>query len=378
MSTYNMSFSISSAILHKHLLSSHGAISSNPTMPILENFLFEIKNKKLKVTASDLQTSIITELPLTVEGDTSIAVPARIVLDTLKNLPEQPITFYVDEGAYTISITSDNGKYTLAGENATDFPKMPDAAPQPTITLPASVLKRAIQQTIIATSHDELKPAINGIYMQFHDKNFTFVATDIHRLIRYNRQVANIVEHAPFILPRKSLFLLNGLLPSDEQAIHISFHNNNAYFRWAEVELIARLIDEKYYDYEHVIPKNNPYTLTINRMSLVTSLRRLLVYTNKTTHQIKLTLDGNEITVLAEDLNFNNNAQEKLACSYQGDPGFKIGFNAKLLMELLQNLQAEEITFHFSQPNKAVVIVPTLSQPSEEDILVLIMPITFP
>jgi DNA polymerase-3 subunit beta len=370
-----MKFSISSTTLYKHLVALYGAVVSNPLIPILENFLFEITNGKLKITASDLQTSIITELELDVEGNTSVAVPARILLDTLKNLPEQPIRFYIDDGAYSISIKSDMGQYNLAGENATDFPEIPEIATKAAIYLPAGILKRAIQQTIIVTSHDELKPAINGVYMSFHEGSFTFVATDIHRLIRYTRTDITAIEHPSFIIPRKTLVLLNGLLSSDKQEVQISFGTNNVHFKLDNIRMVARLIDEKYPDYENVIPKKNPNKLVINRLALLASLRRLLVYTNKITHQVKFTLAVDSLDILAEDFNFDNKAKELLDCEYQGEAGLEIGFNAKSLVEMLHNLNSDEVTFYFSQPNKAAVIIPN-KQEEGEDALLLIMPIT--
>jgi DNA polymerase-3 subunit beta len=376
-----MKFTISSSYLYKHLVALYGAVVSNPLLPILENFLFEITNGKLKITASDLQTSIITELPLDVTSETAVAVPAKILLDTLKNLPEQPIKFHIEEGAYTISIHSDTGRYNLAGENAADFPTIPAGTSKISISLPAAILKRAIQQTIIATSHDELKPAINGVYMDFQDHTFTFVATDIHRLIRYVRTDINSIEQPPFILPRKTLLLLTSLLTGDQQEeVKFSFSNGNAHFQIANTRIVARLIDEKYPDYESVIPKNNPNKLEISRGELLAALRRIIVYTNKITHQVKFTLAEKKLHILAEDFNFDNKAHEELTCEYEGQLNLEIGFNTKSLIELLHNLDADEVTFYFSQAtqgnqaNKAAIITPS-KQEKGEDILLLVMPV---
>lgn len=375
-----MKFTVSSSHLYKHLVVLYGAVVSNPLLPILENFLFEISSGKLKITASDLQSSMITELPLDVIGETAVAVPARILLDTLKNLPEQPIKFHIDEGAYSISIKSDTGQYNLAGENAADFPTIPTGNTKASMVLPAHIFKRAIQQTIIATSHDDLKPAINGVYMYFREGTFTFVATDIHRLIRYIRTDIKAVEQIPFILPRKTLLLLTSLIAGDQQEININFGNGNAYFQIASTRVVARLIDEKYPDYESVIPKNNPNKLVISRGELLASLRRIIVYTNKITHQVKFTLSEKKLHILAEDFNFDNKAKEELDCDYEGQLNLEIGFNAKSLLELLHNLDTEEVTFYFSQAtqgnqaNKAAVITPN-KQEHQEDVLLLIMPV---
>ena len=370
-----MKFLVSSSVLYKHLVALYGVIVSNPVIPILENFLFEITNGKLKVTASDLQTSIITEISLDIEGSTSIAVPAKILLDTLKNLPDQPISFDVNESAYSILIKSNTGQYNLAGENAADFPRLPEITNKSSIHLPSDILKKSIQQTIIATSHDDLKPAINGVYMVFQEGNMTFVATDIHRLVRYTRNDVPTIEQSPFILPRKTLVLLNALLPIDKQEVQITFGGNSVYIKIANLVMVSRLIDERYPDYENVIPKNNNNTLVINRLSLLTTLRRIIIYTNKITHQVKFTLKKQTLEVLAEDFNFDNKAKEQLDCVYVGESDLEIGFNGKSLIELLHNLTATEVTFSFSQANKAVIIVPG-EQEKGEATLVLIMPIT--
>eukprot|EP01132_Coremiostelium_polycephalum_P000135 gene135-184_t len=368
-----MKFSISSATLYKQLVALYGAVVSNPLLPILENFLFEITPGKLKITASDLQTSIITELDLDVEGQTSIAIPARILLDTLKNLPSQPISFYIDEGVYNVSIQSDMGQYNLAGENAADFPQVPTVDAQSRMQLSSEMLKKAIQQTIIAASHDDLKPAINGVYMNFKEGSFIFVATDIHRLVRYTRDNIQAIGQPPFILPRKTLTLLNGLLPNSKQEVAISFGHNNVHFSIDNLRMVSKLIDERYPDYENVIPTHHPNKLLINRMELVASLKRIFIYTNKITHHVKFTLTAQHLEILAEDFNFDNRAKEQLKCAYTGELGLEIGFNAKPLIEMLGNLQSEEIMFYFSQPNKAVVITPH-EQEEGEDTLLLIMP----
>lgn len=368
-----MKFIISSSTLSRRLTDINGAIVNNPIVPILENFLFEMADGKLKITASDLQIFITTELAIEAQEDTKIAIPARILLDTLKNLPEQPITFSIDENAYSIEISSDNGRYILAGENATDFPQVATVTANATVNMPAEVLKKAIQQIIIATSHDELRPAMNGGYMSFSEAGVIFVATDGHRLARYKRTDISTAIQRPFIIPRKALTLLNGLLPNDNQSVGIIFGETNVHFKLGNISMMSRLIDERYPDYENVIPINNPHKLTINRASLLSSLKRIAIYANRTTHQVKLTLACNELQILAEDLDFSNKANEQLTCEYEG-ADLEIGFNAKLLIEMLNSLTSEEVAIHLSEPNKAAVIFPQ-GKEAQEDILLLIMPI---
>lgn len=363
-------------MLYKQLAALSGVIVNNPVVPILENFLFEIAAGKLKVTASDLQTSIITELAVASQEDVKIAIPARILLDTLRNLPDQSITFSIDENAYGIEIHSANGQYNLAGENATDFPQVVSVTGRVTVSMTAQVLKKAIQQTIIATSHDELRPAMNGVYMNFSEAGAVFVATDGHRLVRYTRTDISVVAQESFIIPRKTLMLLTGLLSNDQAVVRITFGESSVHFQLAGTSMVARLINERYPDYENVIPRNNPNQLIASRASLLSSLKRTAVYANKTTHQIRLTLGENVLQILAEDLDFSNKANEQLACEYAGND-LTIGFNARLLMELLNSLANQEIIMQLSEPSRAAIILPQ-EKVDQEDILLLIMPVLLP
>ena len=367
------SFSISSVALYKQLAALSGVIVNNPVVPILDNFLFEIADGKLKVTASDLQTSIMTELAVEAQKEVKIAVPARILLDTLRNLSEQSITFTIDDHAYGIEIFSANGQYNLAGENATDFPRAVTVAGRVTVSMPAQVLKKSIQQTIIATSHDELRPAMNGVYMSFGQEGTVFVATDGHRLVCYKRTDVNVATQQSFIIPRKTLMLLTGLLSSDQAVVDIIFGESSVHFQLGDTSMVARLIDERYPDYENVIPHNNLNQMTVNKTSLLSSLKRIAVYANKTTYQVRLGLNENVLHISAEDLDFSNKAQEQLACEYTGEK-LAIGFNAKLLLELLNSLDTKEVVMQLSEPSRAALILPQ-TQVAQENILLLIMPV---
>ncbi len=368
-----MKFVISSSALSKQLAAISGVVVNNPVVPILENFLFEIDEKQLKITASDLQTAITTELVVDAEQKASIAIPARILLETLRSLPEQPVTFLIDKGTYSVEISSDNGRYRLAGENATDFPQMTIVRKDVSVDMSAKVLKKAISQAIIATSNDELRPAMNGVYIDFRETGTTFVATDGHRLVRYIRSDVGTATERPFIVPRKTLSLLNALLPNENQTVSIAFNEGHVYFKLANISMVSRLIDERYPDYENVIPNQNPNTLTINRLDLLSSLKRMAIYANKTTHQVKFEITGSELQIFAEDLDFSNEASERLACEYQGD-NLEIGFNAKFLVEMLSNLASEEVEMHLSEPHRAGLLLPK-AQEKDEDILLLVMPV---
>jgi DNA polymerase-3 subunit beta len=368
-----MKFIVSSSFLLKQLSAINGVITTNPVVPILENFLFEINEGTLKVTASDLQTSMITELEVEAKEDGSIAIPAKILLETLRNLPEQPVTFTIDEGTYSIEISSDNGRYKLSGENATDFPKVPSVSDGYSVNISSDILSRAINNTIFATSNDELRPAMTGVYVKLDETNTTFVATDSHRLIRYRRvDITSDMGHN-MIIPRKALTLLKATLPSENTNVALEFNASNAFFDFNNVKMICRLIDERFPDYENVIPVDNNNVMTINRAELLSSLKRIAIYANKTTHQVRLKITGSELMVSAEDLDFSNEANERLSCEHEGED-LEIGFNARFLIEMLTNIESNEVSFRLSEPNRAGILIPS-DKDEAEDILMLIMPV---
>src|SRR5918994_4048981 len=368
-----MKFIVNSAYLLKQLSNINGVITTNPVVPILENFLFELEKGGLTVTASDLQTSMITELQVESKEKGSIAVPARILLDTLKNLPEQPVTFSIDESTYSIEIISDNGRYKLSGENATDFPKVPSVSNDFSAEISSEVLSRAVNNTIFATSNDELRPAMTGVFVNLGEKNTTFVATDGHRLVRYRRTDVKSDNGSAIIIPRKALNLLKATLPTENSQVHIDFNMSNAFFKFGNIRMICRLIDERFPDYENVIPSVNNIKMTINRVELLGALKRISIYANKTTHQVRLKITVSELKVSAEDLDFSNEANERLSCEHDGED-IEIGFNAKFLIEMLTNMDSQKIRLTMSAPNKAGVIHP-VEKDKSEDILMLVMPV---
>ena len=301
-----------------------------------------------------------------------VAIPARILLDSLKALPEQPITIAVDETTNGIEITTDNGKYKLSGENSADFPKEPTADGVDEVKLASSILNKGVSKTLFAVSNDELRPAMTGVFFQLDDNGITFVATDAHKLVKYNR---NDVKggNASFIVPKKALNLLKAVVPNNDTEVSVQFNKSNAFFSFDNIQLICRLIDAKYPDYNAVIPKENPNLLSVQKDDFYSSLRRTSIFSNKTTHQVVLKMAGAELTVSAQDLDFSNEASEKLACDYQGN-AMEIGFNAKFLLEMLGALDSSDINIELSTPNRAGIIRPT-EKDEAEDLLMLVMPV---
>lgn len=368
-----MKFIISATTLLKQLQSISGALSNNTVLPILENFLFEIKNGQLIISATDLQTSMTTILPIEAKEDGKVAIPSRILLDTLKTFPEQPIMFSINKDNYAVEISAGEGKYKLSGENGDDFPKIPTVESASTLSLPSSVLLEAVNKTLFAVSNDELRPAMTGVYCQLSTTHITFVATDAHKLVRYRRLDTKADKNADFILPKKALNLLKSALPTEDVNVNIEYNNTNAFFTFNHIHLICRLIDERYPDYEAVIPLNNPNKLTIDRNLLLNSLRRVSIYSNKTTHQVRLKISGSEMQISAEDLDFSNEAFERLTCQYEGED-IEIGFNARFLVEMLSNIDGNEVCLEMSTPNRAGILIPG-NLDASESILMLVMPV---
>jgi DNA polymerase-3 subunit beta len=368
-----MKFVVSSSVLLKQLSTVNGVIANNPIVPILENFLFQIDQTQLTVTASDLQTVMITTLAIESSDSGAIAIPARLLLDTLRGLPDQPITFKVDKETFGTEIITENGRYKLSGENPIDFPKVPQVTKSLSVQIAADVLAAAIANTIFAVSNDDLRPAMTGVYVQLSPEYTNFVATDGHRLIRYKRSDVKSDYDSTMIIPRKALNLLKSSLPSDDTTVTADFSSSNAFFSFNNIRMICRLIDERFPDYENAIPQNNPNVLTINRSEFLGSLKRISIYSNKTTHQIRLKLAKNDLVISAEDLDYSNEANERLMCDYDGDE-MEIGFNAKFMIEMLGNISSNMIALEMSQPNRAGLIIPS-DKKADEDILMLVMPV---
>ncbi len=367
-----MKFSISSADLLKKIQLASGAIGSNTVVPILEDFHFLIDDNNLTISATDLETSIITSVDVLSDENGAIAVPGKILVDTLKALPEQPLTIDVNQEKLTVEITSSYGKYKLSGDNAEEFPNIPTSDNTESVSISAHLLQEAINKTIFATSNDELRLAMTGVYVQIDFNKITFVATDAHKLVKYTFSGIEGDINTSFILPKKSLSLLKNALPDSGQ-VQIAFNKSNAFFSFDDHQLVCRLIDAQYPNYNAVIPVDNPNVLTVQRRDLLQSLRRIAIYANKTTNQVVLNIDDASLTIEAQDLDFANEATEQLTCQYEGTP-VTIGFNAKFIIEMLNVLDTDEINLQLSTPNKAGIIVPG-EGPEDEELIMLVMPV---
>lgn len=368
-----MKFIVSSTYLQKQLQLLGGVINNSNTLPILDNFLFELQNNTLTVSASDLESTMSTTLEVESESTGQIAVPAKLLLDTLKTFAEQPLTFVVETNN-TIEISSNHGKYALAYANAEEFPKSVELTDPSQTKIASDILATAINQTIFAAGNDDLRPVMSGVFFQFSTENLTFVATDAHKLVKYTRTDLNASETAEFIMPKKPLNLLKGILSTADEEVCIEYNESNAKFSFGNYVLVCRLIDGKYPNYEAVIPKENPNQLTIARNQFLNSVRRISIFSNKTTHQIRLKIAGAELNISAEDIDYSNKAEERLTCDYQGDD-MQIGFNARFLNEMLGNLESDNVQLEMSLPNRAGILIPVDGLDQGEQVTMLVMPV---
>jgi DNA polymerase-3 subunit beta len=368
-----MNFIVSSTSLLKHLQSISGVLSTSNTLPILDNFLFEIADGQLTISASDLETTMRTTMNVDANEAGRIAIPAKLLLDVLKNLPEQPCTFSVDRTNFSVEIAYDNGKSKMVGYNADEFPRTPAIENSTTIKISGDIISKAINKTLFATGNDDLRPVMSGVFCQFTPQDITFVATDAHKLVRYRRADSESAGSSSFILPKKPLNLLKSNLSGDEE-VQMDYNESNAVFTFNDIVLICRLIDGKYPNYEAVIPKENPNVLLVDRQQFLSAIRRVSIFANKTTHQIKLKLAGSELSLSAEDVDFSNEANERLTCNYDGDD-MEIGFNSRFLLEMLNNLDTPEVRLEMSEPNRAGLLMPAVKDNENEDVLMLVMPV---
>ncbi|WGH75574.1 DNA polymerase III subunit beta [Tenacibaculum tangerinum] len=368
-----MKFIVSSSQLLKQLQVLGGVINSNNTLPILDNFLFELSENELKVSASDLETTMSSVIEVESTDTGAIAVNARLLLDTLKTFPEQPLTFKIEESS-TIEIISEQGKYDMAYFGSDEFPKAVELPSPSSTEIPSHILATAISKTIFAAGNDDLRPVMSGVFFQFNSKELTFVATDAHKLVKYTRTDITADKSAEFIMPKKPLNLLKGILAGSENNVTIDYNDTNAKFTFDNVVLICRLIDGKYPNYEAVIPKENPNKLTVDRASFLNSVRRVSIFSSKTTHQIRLRMAGTELNISAEDLDYSNKADERLNCDYQGDD-MQIGFNSRFLSEMLSNLNSNDVLIEMSLPNRAGILTPIDGTEEGELITMLVMPV---
>lgn len=369
-----MKFIVSSAYLLKRLQVIGSVIGNSNAMPILENFLFEISENKLVISATDLITTIRGEVEVISESQGSIAVPSKLLIGFLKEFSDQPITFVVKENNL-VEIVSANGKYSLPYVDGQEFPSVVEISDAQNTLIPANVLSTAIQKTLFATGDDSSSNvAFSGVFFKFSPSGTTFVATDAHKLVKYERTDVTADEETQFIMPKKTLNILRNILKgADKEEISVEYNSTNAKFSFEQMEIICQLIAGNYPNYESIIPKETPNILTLDRSLLLSAVSRISMFSSQTTHQIRFKISETLLEISAEDLDFSKSAEETISCHFQGEE-MEIGFNSKYLIEMLGILNTENVEIRMSLPNRAGILTPSDGTEEGETITMLLMP----
>jgi DNA polymerase-3 subunit beta len=369
-----MKFVVSSSLLSSQLQTIGKVIASKNAIPILDCFLFELEEGKLTLTAADSETRMTTSIEVSdVEGKGVFAIPSKNILDSLKELPEQPVRFDINDETLELFIYYQNGKYNFTAENGEEYPiAKPLSENAVTINLKADSLLTGISRTLFATAEDELRPVMNGIFFDITEDNLVFVASDGHKLVRFKNLAIKGNATNAFILPKKPANLLKSVLPKEQGEIVISFDENNAVVQLANSKLVSRLIEGRYPNYNSVIPRENPYKVTADRLLLLTALKRVSVFANPASSLVKLEIEENSIKISAQDIDYSTSADETITCVYDGDP-IKIGFKGSYLIDILGNIPATEVILELADPSRPGLVLPAENE-TDEDLLMLLMP----
>ena len=369
-----MKFNVSSSKLFSQLQAVSRVINNKNALPILDDVLFDLSGNELTLTASDGETTIRTSIEVdNVEGAGKVASAAKLLLETLKEFSEQPLAFTIDENNFAVSMVSQNGTYSFVGVNGNEYPEMPAAeADARSIAMPANILQSAIEKTIFCTADDDLRPVMNGIFFDIAEDKVTMVATDAHRLVRYTNTGVQSGAAASFILPKKPAGLLKNLLAKEEEEVKVTFGAKNARFEFGSTIIVCRQIEGRFPNYNAVIPQGNQNVVTVDRQTMINACKRVAVFANNGTAQLRLALSENQIKISAQDIDFSTSAEETIRCDYNGTP-MAIGFKAPFLIDLLGSIASADVQLKLADPARAGLILP-VENVENEDILMLLMP----
>ena len=369
-----MKFNVSSSKLFSQLQAVSRVINNKNALPILDDVLFDLSGNELTLTASDGETTIRTSIEVdNVEGAGKVASAAKLLLETLKEFSEQPLAFTIDENNFAVSMVSQNGTYSFVGVNGNEYPEMPAAeADARSIAMPANILQSAIEKTIFCTADDDLRPVMNGIFFDIAEDKVTMVATDAHRLVRYTNTGVQSGAAASFILPKKPAGLLKNLLAKEEEEVKVTFGAKNARFEFGSTIIVCRQIEGRFPNYNAVIPQGNQNVVTVDRQTIINACKRVAVFANNGTAQLRLALSENQIKISAQDIDFSTSAEETISCDYNGTP-MAIGFKAPFLIDLLGSIASADVQLKLADPARAGLIMP-VENVENEDILMLLMP----
>jgi len=369
-----MKFIASSSALLSHLQAISRVINSKNTLPILECFLLKIEGHKLTATASDTETTLVTNFDLIeADGDGSFAIPSKTLLDSLRELSEQPLTIEIDENSLEVTIYYQNGKYKFVAQNGDEFPKLKELKEDSSnLEIPAAVLLNGINSTVFASADDELRPVMNGVVMDISTENVTFVASDSHKLVRLKNSSIHGDQKAMLIIPKKPANLLRAILPKETGGVIISFDDSNVVFRLSNYTVFCRLVEGRFPNYNVVIPQNNPYKVLVDRLSFLNTLKRVAIFANQSSSLVKMVISNNKIELTTQDIDFSTSAEETISCQYEGER-ITIGFKAQFIIDIVSNLNTQEIVLELADPSRAGLFLP-LQNEENEDLLMLLMP----
>ena len=376
-----MKFIVNSQQLLRQLQSLSGVLTANNTMPIINCFHFHLEENALTIKTTDLSTTLVARIEVDsgrMDEAQEVAIPSKLLLDTLKTFDDIPLTFTIDPSNYTVELSSGQGQYSLAGMDAETYPTMPVAEGTNSVTMSCNALVTAINKTVFATSNDEMHQQMSGIFCEMTPDGVTLVATDAHKLVRYRRKDVSSSESTNFILPKKPITIVKNILAArkDDGEVNIEYNNTNLFITFDNFYIVCRLVDGRYPNYEAAIPKDNPNKLILDRLSFLNTLRRVSIFASEATRQVRLSISADRVDISAQDLELSNNAHESVPCQYEGDP-MDIGFNAKFLTEMISNLDTEQVLIEMSHPSRAGIIFPYAEEKEEkqDDILMLVMPV---
>lgn len=369
-----MKFTVSSSLLLSRLQMVGKVISSKNTMAILDNFLLQVNGNKLTITASDLETTLTTSLEIdNQEGDITIALPAKLLMDSLKEFPEQPLCFDINPENLAVVFRTETGNYNFIGQNGNEYPKAPALKEENfKCTIDAGVLGAGVSKTAFAAATEDLRPTMTGIFFHFSNNGVTFVATDAHKLVRLNNNTVQTESEASFILPRKAANMVKNLVASEKGEVCVSFDDKNIIFEMPTYHMICRQIEGRFPNYNGVIPQNNPYEIILDRHQFISSIKRIIAFANQGTYLVKLSISTGKMTLSAQDIDFSISAQETIPCQFEGEP-INIGFKAPLLVDILNGISSNEVRLQLADPSRAGIILP-LENEENEDMLTLLMP----
>jgi DNA polymerase-3 subunit beta len=369
-----MKFIASSSALLSHLQAISRVINSKNTLPILDCFLLKIEGLKLTATASDTETTLVTNFDLIeADSDGAFAIPSKKMLDSLRELSEQPLTITIDENSLEVTILYQNGKYKFVAQNGDEFPKMKDLKDtKSNLQIPADVLLNGINSTIFASADDELRPVMNGIVLDITPEDITFVASDAHKLVRLRNTSIHGEEKSMLIVPKKPATLLRTILPKETSNVIISFDDSNVVFQLSDYTIFCRLVEGRFPNYNAVIPQNNPYKVLVDRLSFLNTLKRVAIFANQSSSLVKMVISDNEMELTTQDIDFSTSAEETITCQYEGER-INIGFKAQFIIDIVSNLNTPEIVLELADPSRAGLFLP-LQNEENEDLLMLLMP----